>query len=105
MYRQTNALIGLGFHNSGMLLGWGLCLSCYEDCEVFANIESVPLSQNEALVAGVADDKQDICYDNQPCQKDEFGCCVVCCECRNCIELLESTEAAEAIAAAGGHEE
>tara|TARA_R110000796_G_scaffold123828_1_gene238276 strand:+ start:180 stop:893 length:714 start_codon:yes stop_codon:yes gene_type:complete len=35
------------------------------------------------------EEEENTCWGNNKCERDEFGCCIVCCECRECIKRIK----------------
>ena len=49
------------------------------------------------------EEEEDTCWDNNKCERDEFGCCIVCCECKECIKRLQEAEEELAWCEVGEH--
>ena len=59
-----------------------LCRVCYEDGDYQEDDEN---SDNEEE----DEEEENKCWGNNKCERDEFGCCIVCCECKNCIKRIK----------------
>lgn len=35
------------------------------------------------------EEEENKCWGNNKCERDEFGCCIVCCECKECIKRIK----------------
>ena len=40
------------------------------------------------------EEEENTCWGNNKCERDEFGCCIVCCECKECIKRIKEEHAA-----------
>jgi hypothetical protein len=39
------------------------------------------------------EEEENKCWGNNKCERDEFGCCIVCCECKECIKRIKEEHA------------
>ena len=65
-----------------------ICHTCYH--------KSCDEGECYCCYAHEEDDESDeplLCWNGKPCETDELGCCVVCCECKSCICRLQKEEA------------
>jgi len=61
-----------------------LCRVCYEDGDYQEDDEN---SDNDD--SDDEEEEENKCWGNNKCERDEFGCCIVCCECKNCIKRIK----------------
>ena len=66
-----------------------LCRVCYEDGDYQEDDENSDNEEEEE------EEEENKCWGNNKCERDEFGCCIVCCECKNCIKRIKEELADE----------
>ena len=65
-----------------------LCRECYEDGG-YKELDENSDNEDSDDEDDEEEEEENTCWGNNKCERDEFGCCIVCCECKECIKRIK----------------